>query len=51
MSAVFGDAVVDMHGNIESAKEFMNEDRSITLNTAGKDVVEEIEKGEVGKDD
>jgi hypothetical protein len=29
MSAVFGDDVVDMYGNIESAKDFINEDHNI----------------------
>jgi hypothetical protein len=29
MSAVFGDDVVDMYGNIENAKDFINEDHNI----------------------
>jgi hypothetical protein len=29
MAAVFGDPVVDMHGNIEKAADFINEDHDI----------------------
>ena len=47
MSAVFGDSVVDMYGNIESAKDFVNEDHNIEHATT-KVVAAEIEQIEGG---
>ncbi|KAK5058471.1 hypothetical protein LTR69_006876 [Exophiala sideris] len=38
MSAVFGDAVVDMHGNVEKAEDFMKEDHDVDHMEISEDI-------------